>query len=328
VRKTNRSLFGKVIFSAAALFCALPAGTLRGQAPVPATQGSQTQSARLAPTDVILTVGNVKITLAEFEKIAASLPPQFSGALAQLGKRGFADQYANLLALAQEGEKLGIAQQEAFRQMVEFQRVLLLAQTTLNEIAGPQAAVLPEDVRSYYDTNQAEFEELHLRGIYVPFDEPGNAASPAPPPAEPANSNRPKLTEAAALAKAESLRTRIQGGADMAELARTESEHPTSSSGGDFGFVKRNQFAPQIDSVVFALQPNQVTGPLRDRFGFFLFQLLGKRAQPFEEVRVDIENGLRQQRLVALFNRMKATYPVTMDPRYFPETPEPPAPPR
>jgi parvulin-like peptidyl-prolyl isomerase len=112
----------------------------------------------------------------------------------------------------------------------------------------------------------------------------------------------------------------------MAALARTESEHPTSSSGGDFGFVKRNQFSPPIDSAIFALQPNQVTEPLRDRFGFFLFQLVGKRAQPFEEVRTTIENNLRQERLVALFNRMKESYPITMDPRYFPETPDVPAP--
>jgi hypothetical protein len=273
---------------------------------------------------VVLTVGNQKVTLAEFEKIASSLPPQFSGALAQLGKRGFADQYANLLALAQEGEKIGVAQEESFRLMVEFQRVLLLAQTTLNQLAGPQAAVLPEDVRSYYDSHQSDFEEVHLRGIYIPFDDPANAANPAQPPAAPANPSRPKLTEAAARARAEALRAQIQGGADMAALARTESEHPTSSSGGDFGFVKRDQFSAQIDSAIFALQPNQVTEPLRDRFGFFIFQLVGKRAQPFEEVRTPIENNLRQERLVALFNRMKESYPVTLDPRYFPETPDVP----
>ena len=225
----------------------------------------------------------------------------------------------SLKELAQEGEKLGIAQQEAFRQMVEFQRVLLLAQTTLNELAGPQAAVPPEDVRSYYDSNQPEFEELHLRGIYVPFDDPANAASPAPPPAAPGNSSQPKLTEAAARARAEALRTQIQGGADMAALARTESEHPTSSSGGDFGFVKKNQFSPQIDSAIFALQANQVTEPLRDRFGFFLFQLVGKRAQPFEEVRTTIENNLRQQKLMATLERVKNDHPVTLNPRYFPE---------
>jgi len=322
VRKSERFHLGRIVISTAVLCGTLAGVTRPGQAPAP--QGSQ--SAPLAPTDVVLTVGNQKITLAEFEKIASSLPPQFSGALAQLGKRGFADQYANLLALSQEGEKLGIAQDEAFRQMVEFQRVLLLAQTTLNQLAGPQATVLPEDVQSFYDSNQSEFEELHLRGIYIPFDDPGNAASPPQPPAAPANPNRPKLTEAAARARAEALRTQIQGGADMAALARTESEHPTSSAGGDFGFVKRNQFAAQIDSAIFALQPNQVTEPLRDRFGFFLFQLVGKRAQPFEEVRTTIENNLRQERLVALFNRMKESYPVTLDPRYFPETPDVPAP--
>ena len=134
-----------------------------------------------------------------------------------------------------------------------------------------------------------------------------------------ANAGKPKLTEAAARAKAESLRSRIQGGEAIADLAKAESEHPTSSNGGDFGYVKRNQFPPQVDSAIFALQPKQVTEPLRDRFGFFIFQLEGKRVQPLEEARSGIENNLRQQALVELLNRMKTTYPVTLNPLYFPE---------
>lgn len=306
-----------ILISGAVLYCALPTAALWGQAPAAA--------APLAPTDVVLTVGSVSLTMEEFEKIAASLPPQFGGALNQLGKRGFADQYANLLGLAQEGEKLRIDQRETFQKMLEFQRILMLAQTTLNELAAP-ATVGPDDIQAFYASHQSDFEEVHLRGIYVPYDPPpGTADAQVPPPAgEAANPAREKLTEAAANAKAQSLRTRIQNGADFAELARTESEHPTASRGGDFGFVKRNQFAPQIDNAVFALQPNQVTEPLRDRFGFFIFQLEGKRVQPLPEIQQTIENNLRQQKLMDLFARMKLAYPITMDPRYFADSPTPP----
>ena len=310
--QTKRFHFSRMVSGAVLFCCALQTVVVRGQAPAAA--------APVAPTDVVLTVGNVKLTAAEIEQLIQYLPPQFAGAVGALGKRGFADQYANLLGLAQEGQKLKIDQREDFRHMVEFQRTLMLAQTTLNELATAPDAVTADDIKAYHASHPSEFEEAKLRGIYIPFDtEPGMAGA-AGGPGQPANAGKPKLTEAAARAKAESLRNRIQGGADIAELAQTESEHPTSSNGGDFGYVKRNQFAPDIDSAVFALEPKQVSAPLRDRFGFFIFQLEGKRVQPLAEAQPAIENNLRQQKLVELLNRMKTTYPVTMDPRYFPET--------
>jgi hypothetical protein len=311
-------LFGNLL-PAALLGAALAAGALQAQIP----EQGQPGQASLAPTDVVLTVGDRKITVEEFEKITAALPPQFAGAMAQLGKRGFADQYSNLLALALEGEKLKVDQQEPFRQMLEFQRMILLAQSAVTELAGPQVPVSSSEVQAQYDAHQGELQEVHLRGIYVPFDpEPGEVGDqPAP---EPVNPGAEKVTEAAAREKAESIRTRITGGADLAEMAKTESEHPTSSSGGDFGFVRRGQFAPEIDSAIFGLQPSEITQPLRDRFGFFIFRLEEKRTAPLEQVRQMIENSLRQERLMGLFARMKAEYPVTLDSRYFPEAPAAP----
>ena len=90
-----------------------------------------------------MTVGDRKITAAEFEKLGASLPQQYAGAVQSLGKKGFADQYGNLVGLALEGKKLKIDQRDAFRQMMEFQQTLLLAQTTLNELATTTGAVSP-----------------------------------------------------------------------------------------------------------------------------------------------------------------------------------------
>ena len=272
-----------------------------------------------------MTVGDLKITAAEFEKLAATLPQQYSGAVQSLGKKGFADQYGNLVGLALEGKKLKIDERDAFRQMLEFQQTLLLAQTTLNELATTTGSVSPEEVDYYYTSHQIEFSEVKLRGIYIPFDPPqpavAAAAGEGKPPQPPSGAPNAKRTEAEARTKAETLRRRIEGGEDMAALAKKESEHNTSANGGDFGYVKRNQFAPQIDNIIFALQDKQVSTPVRDRFGYFIFQSEGKRVQPLEEARSTIENSLRQQKLMDVLTRLKNTYPVTLDPRYFPDTP-------
>jgi len=40
---------------------------------------------------------------------------------------------------------------------------------------------------------------------------------------------------------------------------KTESGHATSSIGGDFGYVRRNQMPPEIGDVIFALKINQIS---------------------------------------------------------------------
>ncbi|OFW02228.1 MAG: hypothetical protein A3G20_02635 [Acidobacteria bacterium RIFCSPLOWO2_12_FULL_59_11] len=294
-----------------------PAGGSPAAAPSSASESASSD-------EVVLTVGTKKITAAEFEKIISSLPPQYSGAVATLGKKAFVDQFANLMGLALEGEKRKIDQQEDFRQMMDFQRLLLLAQITLNELANGTGPVSPEDVRNYYTSHQADFEETKVRGIYVAFEAdsaPGEAEKSAESSQEKEEAAKQHRTEQEAKAKAEALRARIQAGEDMATLAKTESDHATAAQSGDFGYVRREQLVPEMSNSIFPLAANQVSAPIRDRFGYFIFQVEGRRVQPLEQVQAGIENNLRQQKVSDLLTKIRNEYPVTLNPRYFLETP-------
>ncbi|MBI4459579.1 MAG: peptidylprolyl isomerase [Acidobacteria bacterium] len=299
-----------------------PTGFLWGQAPAAPTEpagAAASGSQSVGADEVVLSVGPKTFTAAEFEKLIAALPPQYSGAANTFGKKGFADQYANLLSLALEGEKRKIDQQESFRQMSEFQRVLLLAQVTLNELTN-SAPVSPDDVKSYYTSHQAEFEEAKVRGIYVAFE--GESLSGAQEMAESSGSKEaPKRTEAEAKAKAEALRAQIQGGEDMAALAKTDSDHATGSQGGELGYVRRAQLVAEMAETIFSLPAKEVSAPVRDRSGYFIFQVEEKRLQPLEQAQQNIENSLRQQKTNDLLAKVRNDYPVTLNPRYFPEAP-------
>ncbi len=120
--------------------------------PAAAPDTTPASAAPVGPDEVVLTIGEVKITAAEFEKVVAALPPQFSGTVRTMGKRGFAEQYANLRGLAMEGEKRQIDQKENFQQMMAFQRILQLAQVTLNELAN--AGTVIQTGRSLNITNR------------------------------------------------------------------------------------------------------------------------------------------------------------------------------
>ena len=315
-----------------------PQATLRALAQaVPGSPSAQTSAepqganpaVAVKPDDVVLAVGDVKMTAKEFEALTSNLPPEVANALPSLGKKGFAERYANLLGLAKEGEKLKVDQSEIFLRLMSFQRMMLLAQLTVNELVSTMGEVSAAEISSYYTAHQSDFQQAKVRGIYIPFsaeEQSEKAAAPGDP-----KSKQAPLSEAQARAKAEALRDRIRAGEDMATLAKKESEHPTAPKGGDFGFVRRNQLSPQIDKVIFSLEPKQVSSPVRDRFGYFILQVEEKRAQPLEDARGVIENELRQQKLGGALGKVQAEYPAKLNPDYFnepaPAFPSMPAPP-
>ena len=298
------------------------------QAPTPAPGSTPDASAAptVGPNEVVMTVGDVKLTMAEFEKLTQALPPEVAGAMQTMGKRGFAERYASLVALAKEGEKQKLDQDDYFKNMVAFQRLMLLAQITVNGLMTNVQPVSPEEVSYYYTEHLQDFQQVNLRGIYVAFAPPDELKKnpPAKPGTAAAKGAKPKLSEDQAKAKIETIRLRLRAGESMATIAKTESDDPTASKGGDFGWVRRNQFTTQIDNIIFNLEEKQASIPIRDRFGYYIFQSQGKRTQPLEEAKVMIENGLRQQKVGETMQKVQDQYPVKLEPRYFGA--EPPAP--
>ncbi|WP_075349067.1 peptidylprolyl isomerase [Algoriphagus marinus] len=65
------------------------------------------------------------------------------------------------------------------------------------------------------------------------------------------------------------------GKADFATLARQYSEDPGSGAqGGDLGFFRRGELAPEFESTALALKPGELSDPVETDFGVHLIQLL------------------------------------------------------
>ena len=311
------SLLGKLL-PGAGLLLFVVASRAQCQEPRAAAETPGTP-AMVSPDEVVLTVGDRKFTAAEFEKIVSGLPPQFRATLASLGKKGFAEQFANLSSLAMEGEKSQLDQTAEFQQMMDFDRRVLLAQLMMNQLASQSGAVGPEEVSYYYQTHQQDFEQIKLTGIYIPFAPPSSASKGTAQTLSAA----PAYTEQRAQRKALELRARIQSGQNMAALAKTESEHPTASKGGDFGYLGRNQttLPAPIANAIFTLQPRQVSAPLKDRFGYFIFRVEDKRIQALEEIQQAIQASLGIQKMNRRLETLKESYPVELNPNYFSDAP-------
>ncbi len=313
----------------ATVFCLSLAARLWGQAsPPPAPTSTPPGSAAaaapapsaVAPDEGVRTSGDHKFTAAQFDQILQDLPAQYQATMISIGKKQFASQYANLLSLSIEAEERHLDQTEEFRHMVDFDRKMLLAQLVMNDLARVAGAVSADEVREYYDSHPEQYSQVHVRGIYVPF----SVATPSDPGARPPlgtqpETTKPQLTEQEAQTKIQDLRRRVESGEDMAALAKAESDHPTASAGGDFGFLMRGQLAPELTDTIFSLAPGQLSEPVRDRFGFFLLRVEEKRVQPLLEVQAAIQTNLSNLKLQASMQKLQQSYAVTLNPRYFPD---------
>ncbi len=259
------------------------------------------------PDKVVLTVGDVTLTAAQFEMLVEALPEQMRANIRGAGRKQFADNLVQVLALAQEGKRRGLDQTPAFKFQSKFQLDNYLAGVTFGQI-GKEGKVSEEDARAYYEQHKQEWDSVAARHILIRFQ-----GSPVP-----VRTGQKDLTEAEALAKAQDLRKRIVAGEDFATLAKAESDDVSSgANGGDLGTFRHGQMVGPFDAAAFAMKPGEISEPVKTQFGYHIIKVEKREAKTFEEARPDIDRQLApQQSKKALEDLVKKANP-TYDPDFF-----------
>jgi peptidyl-prolyl cis-trans isomerase C len=262
---------------------------------------------------VVLTVGDEKMTIGEYEKFVDNLPEQFRATARGAGKRQVADQLASIKSLAQEARKRKLDQDPAFKAQMAFQAENLLAGTLFRNLSA-NLKVEEADARKYYDEHKSEYDRVKARHILVRFK---GSSAPA---------GKTELTEAQALEKAKALRARIVAGEDFAAIAKAESDDTGSgANGGELDFFSHGQMVPPFDQAAFAAPIGQITEPVKSQFGYHLIEVQKRETKTFDEVRGDIEKKLRPELAKQAVENLRKQTPVTIDESFF--GPPPPAPP-
>ena len=159
---------------------------------------------QVPPDRVVITVGDIKITAAQFNAFVESLPAQYRNNMGRgNGRKQLADNIAKTLTLAQEAQKRKLDQTPEFKSQEMFQNLNLLANALATQ-AGKDLQVTEADVRQYYEAHKNEFETVHARHILIRFT--GSQV--------PVRPGQKDLSEAEALAKAQEVRKKIQDGGD------------------------------------------------------------------------------------------------------------------
>ncbi len=148
---------------------------------------------------------------------------------------------------------------ELYRPRLEAQ---ILASRLVRREVSTEAEVTEAEIEEYYNENKDSFpqrpETVRLSHIYISLM-PDSAAY------------------AQARGAAERVRERVLAGEDFAEIARELSADPSARKGGDLGYFKRGQLAPQFEEAVFSLEPGEVSEVVQTRFGFHVIKLTDMR---------------------------------------------------
>jgi peptidyl-prolyl cis-trans isomerase C len=280
------------------------------------------QAPTVPPDRVVLKVGDLSLTAAQFDQIVDVLPPQSQAQVRGPMRKQFAEQLVRVLVLADEAKRRKLDQTPTFKTQEMFNENNLLANLAFKEL-GKETKVTEEDARKYYDLHQTDYQEVTARQILV-------RAQGSPTPVK---AGQKELSDAEALAKAQDLRKKIVDGADFAKLAETESdEAATAANGGSLGTFRHGQKPPTVEKTAFAMKPGEISEPVKSQFGYHIIKVEAVQTKPFETVQAELMARLQPEATQKALQEMVTKAGPFYDPEYFPapkpfQIPVPPPPP-
>jgi peptidyl-prolyl cis-trans isomerase C len=199
--------------------------------------------------------------------------------------------------------------------------------------------VTEDDAKKYYSENKTKFETPEqVRASHILIKPDTNQATAGSALTSDPNAD-PNQAKAKAKAKAEDLLKQIKGGADFAELAKTNSDCPSAKRGGDLDFFGRGQMVPAFEKAAFALKAGQVSDVVETQFGYHIIKLTDHKDAntiPFEQAKDDIvklltqtkQADLAEEYIASLKANANIVYPPGKEPNAPAASPATTAPPR
>lgn len=240
-----------------------------------------------APTadTVVATVNGTNITLGNMIALRSALPAQYQALPDDVLFKGILDQLVQ-----QEVLKQSLPQPLSKRSqlMIENETRGFLSNEALSAVV--QGAVTDAALQAAYDAkykDAAPATEYHAAHILVDSEE-----------------------------KAKELKAQIDGGADFAELAKTNSSDGAAQNGGDLGWFGLGMMVKPFEDAIVAMKPGEVAGPVQTDFGWHVVKLVETReaAKPaLDEVRdelaAEIEQKAVEDHIAALTTAAKVEKP-------------------
>ena len=238
---------------------------------------------------VVGQMGNIEITTTQISSLVAAQIPEtrksFSEqpeALKNLIRNELMRRTVLAEALKAEWDK----RSEVIVAMERGKEQAIIDNFVANRSLPPAGFPSEAEIKSAYDANIAQFRvpaQIRLAQILIRLPENANASEVK-----------------RALATAQEISTKIDGGANFGELAKQYSQDETSkNNGGELEWVNENFLTPQFRTTVASLKGNAASKPVRSPFGYQIVKVVDRKPEstiPLSDVRATIAKNLRDAR--------------------------------
>jgi peptidyl-prolyl cis-trans isomerase SurA len=148
----------------------------------------------------------------------------------------------------------------------------IITQQVMRQEVGKLIQFTPGEAERYFDQHKQDYarqESVTLAEILV------STGTPVPSVTEPGGVQPvDPAVLAAAKAKADGLEAKLHAGGDFSQLARSFSDGPTASEGGNLGQFHRGALAKVLEDKTFDLKSGQYTDPIRTRQGYVILKVI------------------------------------------------------
>ncbi|MGP8227036.1 MAG: peptidylprolyl isomerase [Terracidiphilus sp.] len=163
----------------------------------------------------------------------------------------------------------------------------IITQEVMRQEVGEHIQMTPGEVERYYEAHKNDYAQPESERLGEILISTGTSAD------DPAK-------VAAAKAKADDIEARLHAGGDFAQLARSFSDGPTATEGGDLGQYKRSQLPKLLEDKTFDLSSGQYTDPILTRQGYIILKVVQHTPggpRPYKDVEQDVEEAYYMSRM-------------------------------
>lgn len=242
-------------------------------------QGEQFRKALLeARSEVLEQLIEDKLVLSKLEDLDASLPDHV---VQEEVNRIIRENFNGNEAEFREYLKKSGMNRRNFEQS---QKEKILVQAFRQQQFKDVAPATDAEIRARYNERRKDLrdrskDKITFRKIYIPALDPNN----------------PIATVEDQIALAERLAAELKSGADFAEMAKAHSVGAFAEEGGLWEDTPRPDLEVGFGDIVFDASEGSIIGPLRDRKGFTIVQILDKKLGPAPPLDKELRERMRTE---------------------------------
>lgn len=247
------------------------------------------------------------LTRAQFESLVSSLnvnntnypPPAL---------RGFATDYANILALAKAGEKAGVEKDPRFQDLMRITRARVLAESYRRSLHEKYANPSEDEIAAYYKQNAEKFGQTKIDRIHVPKVDPTRPQDRKPD------------FEKKARQLAADIRERAARGEDVTSLQVEVYKTlglKTQPPQTELSTNPKPTFPTNVEQDINALKAGEVTKVEFEPSGFNIYKVRSRNTMPLEQARAQIVREISQKNIDDALKAAVSNVHTDLNEQYF-----------